>query len=169
MIHYLKGGDLRSTGMVEQLLPFIKNQAKFDELFSHISNDDRIVTMRAVDAVEKLSATNPGFLAKHKTSILSFLDQSSHIEFKWHVALLVARLPLTTIEKMQVWAKLKKWATDVSESKIVRVNALQAMAELSQNDQELKDSLMPLFNKIEKEKVPSLVARIRKLRKLLAR
>ncbi len=169
MIHYLKGGDLRSTGMVEQLLPFIKNQAKFDELFSHISNDDRIVTMRAVDAVEKLSATNPGLLAKHKAAILAMLDQSLHIEFKWHLALLVARLPLTTSETKQVWAKLIKWATDVSESKIVRVNALQAMAELSHNDQELKDNLIMLFERIEKENVPSLAARIRKLRKLLAR
>ncbi len=169
MLHYLKGGDLRSTGMVEQLLPFIKDQAKFDELFSHISNDDRIVSMRAVDAVEKISAKTPHYLTKHKAATLALLEQSKHIESKWHVALLVARIPLTPIELKQVWAKLTKWARDVSESKIVRVNALQAMAELSQKDQELKVILLPLLAKIEKEKVPSLVARIRNLRKLLAK
>ncbi|TAK39564.1 MAG: hypothetical protein EPO28_10695 [Saprospiraceae bacterium] len=127
---YLQGGGLRSTGEVEQLLPLIKTQQDFDELFRFMFSEERLVAMRAADAVEKIALRQPDFLQKHKAEVLHLLPQARHIEFKWHLALLVSRLPLAEKESQAVWAVLKGWAMDASESKIVRVNSLQAMSEL---------------------------------------
>ncbi len=164
MVDMLAGGDLRSIGKVEQLLSLIKSQDDFDELFQLLSSPVRIVAMRAADAIEKITLLHPAFLEKHKTEILRLLNLAQHIEFKWHLALLVSRIPLNIEELRSVWTKLKTWATDTTESKIVRVNALQAMTELSRESNILRAELETLLQKIEKEGIPSLNARIRKLK-----
>ena len=63
---YLSGGDLRSTSHVDELLPFIKTQRDFDELFQFLLSEDRLLAMRAIDAVEKITLREPDFLQKHK-------------------------------------------------------------------------------------------------------
>ena len=162
--NYLKGGDLRSIGEVAKLVPLIKHQADFDELFAQMSSADRRIAMRAADAAERFRALQPNFLTKHKAAILALLDHSKYIELKWHVSQLIPRLTLNQVELIKVWSKLTAWVMDGSESKIVRVNALQAMADLNRGDAKLAAELTHLFDTVEKEGMPSLVARIRKLR-----
>lgn len=52
---YLQGGDLRSIADVDQLIPLIKTQKTFDELFSCLESEDRLIVMRAADAIEKIT------------------------------------------------------------------------------------------------------------------
>ena len=162
---FLEGGDLRSTANVEQLLPLIKNQQDFDELFEFMLSKERLIVMRAADAVEKVTLDHPHFLIKHKSEVLQLLSSSAHIELKWHLALLVPRMPLSKEEFQVVWATLKAWAKDSSESKIVRVNALQTLWELAHGVSGLQEELEDMFQTIQLENVPSLAARIRKLKK----
>ena len=68
-IKYLSGGDLRSIGMSNSVIPKIKTQQDFDELFRCLHHQDRIVVMRAADCIEKISATNPTYLTKYKKEI----------------------------------------------------------------------------------------------------
>jgi hypothetical protein len=162
---YLSGSDLRSTALVDELLPLIQTQQDFDELFQFMFSVDRLLAMRAADAVEKITLRRPDFLQKHKAEVLQLLGQAQHIEFKWHLALLASRVSPEGKELLAAWEVLKGWASDVSESKIVRVNALQAMSELAAGRAVLKNELSVLFEKTEAEGVPSLSARIRKLKR----
>ena len=160
----LKGGDLRSIGEVNQVVAQVNDQQTFDDLFKLLYNTERKVVMRAADAIEKITVKNPGFLRQHKDKILSLCDVAKHIELKWHLALLVSRLDLTKNEVRRIWQVLTIWATDNKESKIVRVNSLQGLYNISYNNKELIRDFNLILRKVERENVPSINARLRKLK-----
>lgn len=62
-----------------------------------------------------------------------------------------------------IWALLTKWATDRKESKIVRVNSIQGLFNLLQQNPDLSQDFNLTLSEIEKEKIASLNARIKKL------
>lgn len=166
LVRYLQGGDLRSIAAVEKLLPLIKNQEDFDTLFHYLSSEDRLLAMRAAEAVEKITLQNPAFLHSHKNAILKLMEEADDKELKWHLALLISRLELSTEEISRAWGSLTKWAKSPSESKIVRVNSIDSLYKLSTQHQLLKQELEGIIQELEAENIPSLNARIRKLRRV---
>ena len=162
---YLTGGDLRSIAKADQVVPLIKNQTDFDKLFQFLFTKDRLVIMRTADAIEKITLNKPEFLSNHKKDIINFLEIAVEKEFKWHLALIVSRLDLTIDELRKVWNKLSNWAKDKKESKIVRVNSLQSLYELTKKHNGLNKDFNLIVTEIELENVPSINARLRKLKK----
>ena len=165
MLEKLSGGDLRSIGKADLIVNEIQSQNDFDILFNCLHSDDRLIVMRAADAVEKITVKHVGYLLGHKEEILAFCKCADNIEFKWHLALLLPRLSFTANEYNFVWETLSSWLLDQKESKIVRANSIQALFELSKQDLKAKEKLDNILKKVEKEKVPSLLARIRKMRR----
>lgn len=163
LITYLNGGDLRSIAKVETLLPLIKTQSDFDELFNYLFSKDRLVVMRTADALEKLSSTNPEFLSCHKNDILDLIYTAKDKELKWHLSLMVSRFDLSIDELGEVWAVLRKWAKNKKESRIVRVNSIQSLFDLAKQHKELEMDLNLIVEEIKKENIPSINARLRKL------
>jgi hypothetical protein len=161
----LSGGDLRSIGKGNAVAAAVSNRAEFDELFKYLFHHDRLVKMRAADALEKISAAHPGYLAGHKKELFELLNAQEGIELQWHLAQLIARVDLTVRETEIVWNKLSEWAMDKNQSRIVRVNSLQSLYDLSNLHPEFQNKFTIIINKIEKEQIPSILARIKKLRK----
>ena len=161
----LSGGDLRSPGDTKSIIKLIVNQDDFDILFSFLFITDRLVVMKAADSVEKITRINYRYLDKHKSSLLSLMSSAIDKELKWHLAQIVPRLKLSNCEKAEVFSTLKKWLLDKNESKIVRVNSLQALSEICHNEETLTDSFGEALLIIANEGIPSLNARIKKLRK----
>jgi hypothetical protein len=166
----LKGGDLRSIGNANAILPEITNQQKFDELFSGLFNADRLVVMRSADAIEKITISHPEYLKSHKKELLELLYTATHIELKWHLAQLMPRLMQQiniSEDKMgKVWDKLSQQALDKTErSRIVRVLSLQALFDIQKQYPELKKDFIDTMEKMDRENIPSIKARIRILRK----
>ena len=77
--------------------------------------------------------------------------------------MLVSRFSLTKKEFGNTWDLLTKWATNRKESKIVRVNSIQGLFNLLQQNHELSQDFDLILSEIVKEKIPSLNARIKKL------
>ena len=159
----LKGGDLRSIGKANEIVGIVNNQTAFDELFEGLTYSDRKVVMRTADAIEKITLRKSDYLQKHKAELLDLCQRAKDIELKWHMALLVSRLILTQKELGNTWDLLTKWATDRKESKIVRVNSIQGLFNLFQQNPELSQDFNLTISEIEKENVPSINARIKKL------
>ena len=88
----LSGGDLRSVGNVDSVIAQIKSQEDFDELFLYLFHPDRLVVMRAADAIEKIAAEKPSYLMKHKNQIIELCYSAFRKEVRWHLALLIPRL-----------------------------------------------------------------------------
>lgn len=162
-IPLLSGNDLRSIAGSNKIAGLVRNQNDFDTLFKYVHHPDRLIKMRAFDAIEKISLNHPDFLKIHKGEILSLLSERNEMEVKWHLAQIVSRLMLNKTEMDQVWQFLIFQAADRNESKIVRVNSLQSLYDLSQAQPGKKPQLQKLFADLKEENIPSLNARIRKL------
>jgi hypothetical protein len=160
----LSNGDLRSIASVEELLPQIGIQEDFDTLFAYLFSDNRLLVMRAADAVEKLTRRQSQYLVGHEAEILQLLETARDIELKWHLALLMPRLTLSPDDLAHVWQVLAGWAVSENESRIVRVNSLQALYEFSVQNPEKQEELDVIFNKVQQEGVPSINARIKRLK-----
>ncbi len=61
------------------------------------------------------------------------------------------------------WNTLKHWALDKKGSRIVRVNSVQGLFELSLRNNYFTKELKLIFHELRKENIPSLNSRIKKL------
>lgn len=159
----LRGGDLRSLGQSGQIVGQITGQERFDELFRLLFHSDRLVVMRAADVVEKVTVPHPGFLAPHKKKLLALMGKAVDKELKWHLALLAPRIQWTEHELGIAWHTLTGWATDRKESRIVRVNSLQGLHDLLPQDPALRQDFSLTVRQLDRENIPSISVRIRKL------
>lgn len=161
----LSGNDLRSTGNSDEVAALIKSQDQFDELFPLMGHPDKVVSMRASDAVEKVTTNFPQFLVPHKPMLFELMDSATRNVVKWHLAQLVTRIELDESEFARVWQKLYEWAADKKESRIVRVFSITSMFEMLQQYPDLQREFDLLISEMETEGIPSINARLRLLRK----
>lgn len=161
----LLGRDLRSISKSNEVANAIHDQSEFDSLFGLLWHHERILVMRVADAIEKVTRIHGEFLMPHKGQLLSLLKGTLNKELKWHVAQLLPRLTLDEDEAREVWSTLMYWVQNPNESKIVRVNSLQGLYDFSKLHPSLKEPFEQLVHRLETELIPSLQARIKKLKK----
>jgi len=134
----LKGGDRRSigrSGKVKELV--LRQPERFAELLECLWDDDPIVRMRAADAAEKVTVTSPELLSPHKQELLGLLAEAEQIELRWHLALMVPRLELTSPERQRAAESLQRYLEN--RSSIVKTFALQGLADLARRDASLRE------------------------------
>lgn len=61
--------------------------------------DDSLIRMRCADAAEKVTAIHPEYLIPYKKLLLETLSGIEQPEVRWHVAPMLARLPLSEAEQ----------------------------------------------------------------------
>jgi len=158
----LSGGDLRSIGKVDKVRLQIRSQKQFDDLLAHLFHQNRIIVMRAADAIEKITRNRPDYLCNHTRELLDLTDAAINKELKWHLALIIPRLFLSPHEFEKAWNTLTKWAKDINNSRIVRVNALEGLFEMTKQNPDSKPDFDLTLMQLQKENIPSIKARIRK-------
>ncbi len=165
LLEYLQGGDLRSIAGADEVVSLVKTPSDFDRLFQYLFSEDRLVVMRAADAVEKITLKKPEYLHGHSDEVIQLIQTASDKELKWHLALIAARMDLMEAELDGVWSTLAIWARDPKESRIVRVNSIQALFDLSGKKPKLRESFEQIARQIDAENIPSISARLRKIMK----
>ena len=166
ILEQLRGGDRRSIGRVPQVVQEVsKNPELAGELVVGLVGDDPIVRMRAADALEKVSKEHPALLNPFKDILLSTATDSEQQEVRWHLAQMLPRLKLSQKEKDVVVSILRSYLGD--QSSIVKVCALQALAELAANDKRLVSLVKPVIEHACRNGTPAMPARGRKLILLL--
>lgn len=163
----LNNGDLRSLNGVDMVIKMVHSKSEFDTLFSCLKSSNRLVVMRAADAIEKISRSHPEYLEPHKQTIIGYSQIAENKELKWHLAQLLPRLLLDNVEFRNVCELLEKWVMDPNESKICRVSALQGLFELHTIYGKNISKFIGLLDQLEQEDIPSLNARIRQLKSKL--
>jgi hypothetical protein len=121
--------------------------------------------MRAADAAEKVSRERPDLLKPFKAELLGLADESEQAEVRWHLALMLPRLPLTRVERKRAAGRLQGFLND--RSSIVRTCALQGLVELSQSESTLRAGIIDLLEQFRRTGTPAMKARSRKLLKQL--
>ncbi|MGA8300550.1 MAG: hypothetical protein WB817_13790 [Terriglobales bacterium] len=164
----LVGGDRRSIGRADQVAALVsKDPESFPELMTGLWSEDPLVRMRAADAAEKVSRKDPALLAPHKAELLGLMAEAEQQEMRWHLAAMVPRLALNANERQRAAASLKNFLND--RSSIVKTSALQGLADLARNDDDLRCSVIELLRQAERGGTPAMKARSRKLLPRLAR
>jgi len=160
----LKGGDRRSIGRSNVVARLVLHAPKrFVELIQCLSSDDAIVRMRAADAAEKVAGRKPELLEPYKAELLALLAETEQIELRWHLAQMIPRLPLTQVERRRALEALQLYLED--RSSMVRTFALQALADISRTDPDLRSRVKEILRKSMMTGTAAMKARARKLLK----
>ena len=158
----LQGGDRRSIGNSNEVAASVARRPElFPELVECMSSDDALVRMRAADAAEKVTLKRPELLEPFKEELLALADETTQMELRWHLALMLPRLVLTRPERRRAMAALKRYLSD--RSSIVKTCALQGLADLARSHEEFEAEVLRLLEKVGRTGTPAMKARSRKL------
>jgi hypothetical protein len=86
--------------------------------------------MRAADATEKVAREIPDLLRPYKKELLGLMAEAKEPELRWHLAVMVPRLPLNSKERQLATSVLSSYLED--RSSIVKTFALQGLADLTE-------------------------------------
>lgn len=160
MVAMLTGGSRQSIGGADAVARIVRAEPdRAAELWEAVAFPDPLVHMRAVDALEKVSATRPDVLRGHEREVLEVLPVSAHAAVRWHVGLLIPRLELDE--------RLLATATDVLErllrdpSRIVQANALSGIVRLADHHPDLGDLAAAALDSASRSPYPSVRAQAR--------
>lgn len=168
LLAMLGGGDRRSIGEADRVAAMVRaNPRLFGKLIGGMRSEDRLVRMRAADAVEKLSRERPELLSRYKRELLGLLWEAKEPELHWHVAAIVPRLQLTPGERRRAFEGLEGYLD--SKSSIVKTFALQALAELAERDARLRVEATEILRVALRSGTAAMKARSRKLILALAK
>lgn len=163
----LEGTDRRSIGRADEVARLVlREPRRFRELIESLWSENPVLRMRAADAAEKVSAKKPRLLDRYKAELLGLLAEAEQIELRWHLALMVPRLRLTTPERQRAAAALQHYLDD--RSSIVKTFALQGLTDLARNDFALRSKLKQLLEAAVQTGTPAMRARAGKLLKRLS-
>ena len=162
VVNILKDGDLRTVGKVSEVVSLIADQPEvFPELVQAMAHADPGIRMRASDAVEKISRTQPDYLQPHKTFLLKQVAESDQQEVRWHLAQIIPRLDLSPEDRIGAAEELFAFLDD--PSKIVQTNALQALVDLAWEDDDLFPRVRDAVESLAEEGSPAVSNRAGKL------
>jgi len=138
-----------------------KNPRLFPKLIAGLWSEDPLVRMRAADATEKVTRSNRELLKPYRKELLGMMAEASEQEMRWHLAVIIPRLPLNARERELAVSMLNGYLGD--RSSIVRTFALQGLADLAQDDSNLGARVIEVLRESSKIGSPAMKARSRKL------
>jgi HEAT repeat protein len=141
-----------------------KDPTLFADLFAGLLDEDRLVRMRAADAIEKVTKDGPELLQPWKRQLRGSVSALEDKELRWHVAQMLPRLKVTPNEQKVVLRILMGYLED--GSRIVKTFSIQALAELAMRDGRLLALVTPLIEQLTRTGTPAMKSRGRKLLKL---
>jgi hypothetical protein len=159
----LSGGDRRSVAQSARARVLVeKAPAKVSELARLAIDDDWLVSMRAMDLLEKLAQEHPEWVQPYKALFIGPLADSE----KWEIRLQIVRaLPLlswTARERTRVIRILRR---DVEHpQKFVRAWALDGLATFAQKEPSLVPVVLRALERFERSGSKALETRARKIR-----
>ncbi len=168
ILERLEGSDRRSIGDADRVAEEIAADAGlFEVVFEAMLSGGPVVRLRAADAVEKATRQHPELLRPYKQRLLHQVAKVDQQEVRWHVAQMLPRLSLDAAELEEALAILEGYLQD--ESRIVKVNAMQALADLAVYEERLRQRIVPLLEHLTETGSPAMRTRGRMLLERLRR
>jgi len=166
LLSRLTGGDRRSIGCTGEVVAAVLGEPSlFGVLFSGLWSSDPLVRMRAADALEKITRKHPEWLQPYKEQLIWRVAQSPEQEVRWHVAQMFSRLQTSRDEQAAMVAILLDYLGD--GSKIVKTFAMQALADLAEQDVGLRPEVIRVLEVQTRTGSPAMQSRGRKLLRCL--
>ena len=158
----LVGTDRRSIGKSNEVVSdVISDPSLFEIVYKGMSCNDPVLRMRCADVVEKVTVQHPEYLVPYKRNLINEVSKINQQEVRWHVARLFSRLELTNIDRKEVLKILSDYLKD--KSKIVKTFSMQALADIAEQDKNLKPGIIQKLEVLAREGSPAMKSRGRKL------
>ena len=168
VLQKLRGGDLRSIGRSNEVVQdVLEDPALFAEVFEGLFSDDPRVRMRSADVLEKLSAKRPELLQPFKERLIHQVARIPQQEVQWHAAQMFSYLETSQAERDEFLRILLSYI-DTAKSTIVKVCAMQALADLAVRDETIRLEILGKLKELVDTGSPAVVSRGRKLIKRLS-
>ena len=162
LLRQLTGGDRRSIGAARAVVKLVLNDLRrFPVVLNGMTNPDPLLRMRCSDVVEKVTTERPGVLAPYRARMLDMAAAAQQQEVRWHLAQVLPRLLLDAGERRRVLDILAEYLRD--KSSIVRTFSMQAMAEIAEQDPQLRTSILRQLEELTQAGSPAMRSRGRKL------
>jgi len=140
----------------------VSNDAElFPKLIAGLWSADPLVRMRAADATEKVTREHRGLLRPYKKELLGLMSEAQEQELRWHLAVMVPRLPLNAKEQQVAMSLLIGYLEDGSS--IVKTFALQGLADLAEAEPRFRPRVLEILREAVRNGTPAMKARSRKL------
>jgi hypothetical protein len=164
----LSGGDHRSVGGVDEVIAdVVRDPTLFELVVTLMIAEDSLVRMRAADAAEKISREHPEYLLPHREFILDHAAGVAQQEVRWHVAQMIPRLCLSGTDVFRAHDILVSYLDD--RSRIVKTEAMTALAWLAEREPDLLVSVLDLLRYLTATGSPAMESRGRRLLARLSR
>lgn len=162
ILNMLAGGDRRSIGRSNEVVALVLEKPElFAVLMSGISLPDPLLRMRCADAAEKISIKHPEYLVPYKQLLIEGLSRIDQKEVRWHIAAMLPRLPLNEDERQRVTGILRNYTND--SSSIVNTFAMQALADIAEQDKNLRPGVLKQIEALCETGTPAMRARGKRL------
>jgi hypothetical protein len=162
ILQKLQRGDRRSIGRSNEVVAeVLARPALFRRVLEGLENKAPVLRMRAADAIEKITSRRPELLGAHKRKLLEIAGRTNQQEVRWHVALMIPRLPLSSRDRAVAADILRDYLRD--KSSIVKTFAMQGLADLAIQEAALRATIVPLLEELMTIGTPAIRARGRRL------
>lgn len=160
----LSGGDPRTLGRTAAVVDLVLGQPdRLDELIGCVvDEDDEIVRMRAGDALEKVSRSQPPLVQPHVPLLLGAMSRIDQPSVQWHVAQMLGHVRLTARQRSSA-VRILCGYLDSSTDWIVLNCSLDTLAAFARRDEDLVETLLDYLRRFEHGSLKSLAKRARKL------
>lgn len=166
LLKSLTGGDRRSIGESNRAASLVLEQPELIEvLVEGMESADPVLRTRSADAMEKVTAVRPELLVPYKKKLLRKFSKVEQQEVRWHVAPMLARLPLSKTEETAVLNILLSYTND--RSSIVKTMAMQALADIALRSLRFLPEVQRHIEELTATGTPAMKARGKKLLKQL--
>ena len=158
----LRGGDRRSIGRSNHVVAQVRRcPLLLPVLIDGMHHPDELVRMRAADAAEKLTVTNPKWFRPFRVQLIKLAAGATQQELRWHLAQILPRLELSRRDRVIVEAIFRRYLKD--HSRIVKTCAMQGLSDLALLDPRLLVPVRRLISSLMKTGSPSMQSRGRRL------
>lgn len=165
LLDKLRGGPLSSIGRADEVVSeVLENPRLFATVFSGLFQEDPVLRARCADVAEKVSRSHPENLRPLRRLLLERVAPIAQQEVRWHAAQMLGYLDWSPRERRKVIGLLEDWLKH-EKSRIVKVMALQSMADLARSDKQLKATVAKRLEAAKLSNIPSLASRARKILK----
>jgi hypothetical protein len=162
ILDLLAGGDRRTIGLSDKVAAMVSQDLKlFPNLIAGLWSEDPLVRIRSADATEKVTRNNHRLLRPYRKELLGLMNETMQQELRWHLAVMVPRLPLSGKERQIAASLLQGYLAD--RSSIVKTFALQGLTDLAQTDASIRPGVIETLREATRNGTPAMKARSRKL------
>jgi len=140
-------------------------RALVQELFS----EEVAVRKRAADVARRITDRDPAPLERYADELAGLLESLAveESQTRWHLALVVARVAHTRMQRLRAARTMSLLVED--ESNALRCAAMEGMATLALGEPSLREQAEGLVEQFLWNGTPAMKARARHMRKLLGR